>query len=101
MAQRGWEEETGRLSAEIKRLQGQIEQEVAMQVEAGSTSLVPDNGSFPSSSGEPANPPVQVSRSRLEFDQKLFENNRKHTTLCERYQVWFGTMKLQVWFGMV
>ena len=32
MQQRTWEEETGRLNKEIKRLQSQIEQEVAMQV---------------------------------------------------------------------
>ena len=65
MQQRSWEEDTSRLNAEIRRLQGQIEQEVAMQ----------------------------VSRSRLEFDQKLFENNRKHTTVCERYQEEYEKMK--------
>merc|ERR1712130_796470 len=36
---------------------------------------------------------MQVSRSRLEFDQKLFENNRKHTTVCERYQEEYEKMK--------
>lgn len=65
MQQRSWEEETSRLNAEIRRLQGQIEQEVAMQ----------------------------VSRGRLEFDQKLFENNRKHTAVCERYQEEYDKMK--------
>jgi len=65
MLQRSWEEETDRLNKEIKRLQSQIEQEVAMQ----------------------------VSRSRLEFDQKLFENNKKHTALCERYQEDYDKMK--------
>eukprot|EP00092_Neocalanus_flemingeri_P012882 GFUD01013878.1.p1 GENE.GFUD01013878.1~~GFUD01013878.1.p1 ORF type:complete len:1023 (+),score=360.95 GFUD01013878.1:130-3198(+) len=65
MLQRTWEEEKTRLNKEIKRLQTQIEQEVAMQ----------------------------LSKSRAEFDQKLFENNRKHAQICEKYQEEFDKMK--------
>jgi len=65
MNQRSWEEEKTRLNKEIKRLQTQIEQEVAMQ----------------------------VSKGRAEFDQKFFENNRKHAQVCEKYQEDFEKMK--------
>jgi len=65
MQQRSGEEEKSRLNREIKRLQTQIEQEVAMQ----------------------------VSKSRAEFDQRIFENNRKHAQTCERYQEEFDKMK--------
>jgi len=65
MLQRSWEEEKNRLNKEIKRLQTQIEQEVAMQ----------------------------VSKSRAEFDQKFFESNRKHAQVCEKYQEDFDKMK--------
>merc|ERR1711915_687248 len=65
MLQRSWEEEKSRLNKEIKRLQTQIEQEVAMQ----------------------------VSKSRAEFDQKFFESNRKHAQVCEKYQEDFDKMK--------
>jgi len=65
MLQRSWEEEKTRMNKEIKRLQTQIEQEVAMQ----------------------------VSKSRAEFDQKFFENNRKHAQVCEKYQEDFDNLK--------
>jgi len=65
MSQRSWEEEKTRLNKEIKRLQTQIEQEVAMQ----------------------------VSKSRAEFDQKFFENNRKHAQVCEKHQEDFDNLK--------
>ena len=55
----------GRLNKELKRLQSQISQEVAMQ----------------------------VSKCRAEFDQKLYEHNRKHSQVCEKFQEDYDKMK--------
>ena len=68
MLQRSFDDEKKRMNNEIRRLQSQIEQEVAMQ----------------------------VSKCRAEFDQKLFENNRKHQHSCEKYQEDYDTMKEQM-----
>merc|ERR1712130_367791 len=68
MLQRSFDDEKKRMNNEIRRLQSQIEQEVAMQ----------------------------VSKCRAEFDQKLFENNRKHQHVCEKYQEDYDTMKEQM-----
>ena len=68
MLQRSFDEEKGRMAKEIKRLQTQLEQEVAMQ----------------------------VSKSRAEFDQKLFDSNRKHQQICEKYQEDYDKMKEQM-----
>ena len=68
MLQRSFDEEKARMGKEIKRLQTQLEQEVAMQ----------------------------VSKSRAEFDQKLFDTNRKHQQICEKYQEDFDKMKEQM-----
>ena len=72
MLQRSFDEEKGRMGKEIKRLQTQLEQEVAMQ----------------------------VSKSRAEFDQKLFDSNRKHQQICEKYQEDFEKMKEQIFDTM-
>ena len=66
--QRSFDEEKKRMNTEIKRLQSQIEQEVAMQ----------------------------VSKCRAEFDHKLFDHNRKHQQTCEKYQEDYDLMKEQM-----
>ena len=68
MLQRSFDEEKSRMAKEIKRLQSQLEQEVAMQ----------------------------VSKCRAEFDQKLFDSNRKHQQICEKYQEDYDKMKEQM-----
>merc|ERR1719397_359332 len=65
LLQRSWDEEKIRLNKELKRLQSQITQEVAMQ----------------------------VSKCRAEFDQKLYEHNRKHSQVCEKFQEDYDKMK--------
>lgn len=65
LLQRSWEDEKARMEKEMKRLQSQIDQEVAMQ----------------------------VSRARVECDQKLFDIGRKHNQVVEKYQEEFDTMK--------
>merc|ERR1719410_1820887 len=39
---------------------------------------------------------MQVSKCRAEFDQKLYDNNRKHQHVCEKYQEDYDTMKEQM-----
>ena len=68
MLQRSFDDEKKRMNAEIKRLQSQIEQEVAMQ----------------------------VSKCRAEFDQKLYDNNRKHQQNCDKSQEDYDQMKDQM-----
>ena len=65
MLQRSFDDEKKRMNLEIKRLQSQIEQEVAMQ----------------------------VSKCRAEFDQKLYDNNRKHQQQCDKFQDDYDQMK--------
>jgi len=65
MLQRGWDDERSRLEREQKRLQSQLDQEVA----------------------------AQVGRVRLEADQRLFEVNRKHGQLAEKWQADYEALK--------
>ena len=65
LQQRSWEEERARLERELKRLQTQVDQEVAMQ----------------------------VSRVRVEGDQKMFEQSRKHNQIVEKYQEEYDALK--------
>ena len=36
---------------------------------------------------------MQVSKCRAEFDQKLYEHNRKHSQVCEKFQEDYDKMK--------
>jgi hypothetical protein len=65
MLQRGWDDERSRLEREQKRLQSHLDQEVA----------------------------AQVSRVQLEADQRLFEANRKHGQLAEKWQADYEALK--------
>ena len=65
LLQRGWDDERARLEREQKRLQAQIDQEVA----------------------------AQVGRLRTEADQRLFEANRKHGQIVEKCQADYEAMR--------
>jgi hypothetical protein len=65
LLQRGWDDERSRLEREHKRLQAHLDQEVASQ----------------------------VGRLRAEADARLFETNRKHAQVVEKYQADYEALK--------